>query len=78
MTKSVFSFTIPELTKASKPGDSAKVIKLMAFTPDIRLCVYYFLNEYTKRTDTLRSDDGQLFVSYVKPYKKVSRETIRR
>ena len=49
----------------------------MAFTPDICLCVYDCLNEYRKRTDTLQSDDGQLFVSYVKPYKKVSHETIR-
>ena len=78
ISDSFFSFTIPELTKTSKPGDSAKVIKLMVFTPDTRLCVYDCLNEYIKRTDTLRSDDGQLFVSYVKPYKKVSRETIRR
>ena len=44
-TDSFFSFTIPELTKTSKPGDTAKVIKLMAFTPDIRICVYDCLNE---------------------------------
>ena len=50
----------------------------MAFTPDIRFCIYDCLNEYKKGTDPLRSDDGQLFICYVKPYKKVSRETIRR
>ena len=57
-TDSLFSFTIPELTKTSKPGDLVKAIKLMAFTQDIRLSIYDGLNEYIKRTDFLRSDDG--------------------
>ena len=77
-TDSFFSFSIHELTKTSKPGDLGKVIKLMAFTLKIRLCVYVCLNEYTKRTVSLWSDHEQLFNSYVKPYKKVSRESIRR
>ena len=69
MTKSdsFFSFTIPELTKTNRLDDSAKVIKLMAFSRDNRSCVYDCLSEYIKHTDTLRSDDEQLFVSYVKP-----------
>ena len=50
----------------------------MAFTPDIRLCVYHCLEEYIQRTEKLRSDDGQLFISFNKPRNKVSRETVRR
>ena len=50
----------------------------MAFTPDIRLCVYHCLEEYIQRTEKLRSDDGQLFISFNKPHHKVNRETVRR
>lgn len=52
----------------------------MALTPDTHLCVYHCLTEYLKRTQTLQSDleQGQLFISFNKPHKKVSRETIRR
>ena len=50
--------------------------RFMAFTPEIRLCIYHCLEEYIQRTDKLRSDDGQLFISFrshttktvVKPY----------
>ena len=61
-TDSFFSFTIHELTKTSKPRDLAKVIKLMAFTQDIRLCIYDCLNEYIKRTDSLWSNNGNFLL----------------
>ena len=77
-TESSYSFTITELTKTKKPGHKADIITLMAFTPDIRLCVYHCLEEYIQRTDKLRSDDGQLLISFNKPHNKVSRETVRR
>ena len=77
-TESSYSFTITELTKTKKPGHKADIITLMAFTPDIRLCVYHCLEEYIQRTEKLRSDDGQLFISFNKPHNKVSRETLRR
>ena len=66
MTKmeSSYSFTITELTKTKKPGHKADIITLMAFTPDIRLCIYHCLEEYIQRTEKLRSDDGQLFISF--------------
>ena len=77
-TESSYSFTITELTKTKKPGHKADIITLMAFTPDIRLCVYHCLEEYIQQTDKLRSDDGQLLISFNKPHNKVSRETVRR
>lgn len=63
-TQSSYSFTITELTKTKKPGHKADIITLMAFTPEIRLCVYHCLEEYIQRTEKLRSDDGQLFISF--------------
>ena len=50
-TESSYSFTITELTKTKKPGHKADIITLMAFTPDIRLCVYHCLEEYTYPTN---------------------------
>ena len=67
-----YSFTITELTKTKKPGHKADIITLMAFTPDIRLCVYHCLEEYIQRTEKLRSDDGQLFISFNKPHNSQS------
>ena len=75
-TESSYSFTITELTKTKKPGHKADIITLMTFTPDIRLCVYHWLEKYIQRTEKLRSDDGQLFISFNKPHNKVSRETV--
>ena len=65
-TGSSYSFTITELTKTKKPGHKADIyiITLMAFTPDIRLCVYHCLEEYIERTGKLRSDEGQLFYKF--------------
>ena len=77
-TGSSYFFAITELTKTKKPGHKADIITLMAFTPDIRLCVYHCLEEYIQQTEKLRSDDGQLFISFNRPHNKVSRETVRR
>ena len=49
-TESFYSFTITELTKTKKPGHKEDIITLMAFTTDIRLCVYHCLEEYIQRT----------------------------
>ena len=44
---------------------------------DTKLCVIANLTEYLKRTATLRVDKA-LFISYQKPYRRVSKDTISR
>ena len=53
-------------------------VALKPYPVDRRLCVVTYLNEYVHRTHTLRKDDSQLLISFVKPHKKVSRDTIAR
>ena len=53
------------------------VIELKPF-PNPRLCVVTTLREYLIRTKLLREPCSQLLLSYVKPYKPLSRDTISR
>ena len=45
---------------------------------DERLCVCTVLKLYLKVTETLRSDEKQLLISYKKPHGAVSKDTIAR
>ena len=66
--------------KQSKPGIKQPVIiiKLEAYPTDDRLCVVTLLKEYLSRTARLRGKHSQLFISYVKLFGLVSRDTISR
>ena len=45
---------------------------------DKSLCVFTTLKEYLTRTQSLRGSESQLFISYIRPFRRVSRETISR
>jgi hypothetical protein len=49
---------------------------LKAYPPDRRLCVFTVLKEYLYRTKLLHKDSSKLLISYVKPHKDVSRDTV--
>ena len=72
----VFCFDTP--LKQSTPRQAMKPVILKAYAPDKRLCVYNVMLEYLKRTELLRGNEEQLLISYQKPFKKVSRDTISR
>lgn len=72
------TFYQTRIIKQSRPGYTPPVIKLMAYAPDRRLCVLTTLKEYLLRTHSLRGDESQLFISYVKPHKKISKDTLSR
>ena len=65
------------LTK-SKPGRHLAPIDLLSFQSDKKLCVVEHLKEYLQRTKQLQEDHLQLLISYVKPFKPVSKDTISR
>ena len=76
---SFFTFEVAELIKTSKPGQAQPKIHLQAYTEDNRLCVVTCLSEYLERTKLLRPDSTtRLFLSYTKPHRPVSRDTISR
>ena len=70
----VFTFNKP--LKQSNPRTQVKPLVLKAYTHDESLCVFSTLKEYLQRTETLRVTGSQLLISFQKPHKAVSRDTI--
>ena len=64
--------------KTSRPGAPHTWIEIARYPPDPTICPYTCLREYIHRTQKLRGTETMLFISYVKPYKPVSRDTISR
>ena len=73
-----FEFLLTEHVKQSRPGYRAPSVVLQAYPADSSLCVSTYLKEYLRRTKPLRGSESKLFISFTKPYKQVSRETISR
>ena len=77
--KSEFVFKLDNVLKQSRPGFDCSVLKLKAYPPDRRLCVYTVIKEYLVRTKDIREkSENKLLLSYIRPYKSVSRDTISR
>lgn len=73
-----YTFVIPSHLKQSKPGVSNPQVVLESSERPC-ICVVTTLKEYLVRTKVLRgSGQSQLLLSYVKPYKSVSRDTVTR
>jgi site-specific recombinase XerD len=77
ISENSYSFQLSEHLKQSRPGVKNPVVRLSAFE-DNKICVVTKLKEYLKRTVVLRGTESQLFISYTKPFKKVSRGTLSR
>ena len=79
MTKSkskfVFRVGASDL-KQSRPGYTPPQVELKAYPVDRRLCVYKALEVYIEQTKHLRNTESRLFLSYMKPHKRVSSSTI--
>ena len=78
VTKSKISFIIPSLLKQTRPGDKQLQVDLPAYKHDVKLDVYHLLTLYVKVTKPLRGDITQLFITYAKPYRPASRDTLGR
>ena len=72
-----YHFLVSKPTKCTRPGRGIKQIDLPKFTKDRRICVVYCLVKYLRATKRLRVDK-QLFISYVKPHRSVTRTSIAR
>jgi len=73
-----YIFYIDQLVKQSAPGREQPILNITRFCSDKRLCVASTLEEYLARTAPLRDGENQLFISFIRPYKKISKETISR
>ena len=77
VTESSYEFSLPEHVKQSRPSFKMPSVILKAY-PIKALCVYSHLIEYLRRTQSLRRAETKLFISFVKPHKRVSRDMISR
>ena len=73
-----YHITVQQKLKQSRLGQHLEPIVLLEFVPDRKLCVVTHLREYLKRTEVLRGNNSQLLLSYIKPFKPVTKATIAR
>lgn len=73
-----YVFKYDGLLKQSRPSQREMFVQFKAYPPDRRLCIYTVVKEYLKRTCLYRKDCSKLLLSYAKPHKEVSKETIAR
>ncbi len=74
-------FTIPELTKTSKPGSPMQEVRFDCYPVDPSLCVVCYLRVYLERTLKARWIDTYVFITYGKVGERqtrASRDTISR
>lgn len=78
ITENKIIFFIREKLKHSKPGKHQQPIEFLAFDKDPALCIVLHLKEYLRRTSLHRNNQPQLLLSYVKPFKPISKDTLSR
>ena len=78
ISKDLVVFHIDSTVKHSRPGKSLQPIELKAYHRDKRLCIVHYLNYYLRRTSPIRGNHSKLFLSFHRPYKPVSKDTISR
>ena len=78
MADNTCRFHVTEHIKTSKPGASAPIILIKQYPKNAKICPLRTLRDYLSRTNLLRGGASQLFISFQKPYKPVTRQTISR
>ena len=77
ITKNNVEFIVTDLLKTSKPGKQNTKLEFRPYDKDPSLCAVSYLTEYFTRTTKLRMDK-KLLISYQKPHKAVSKDTVGR
>lgn len=75
--KACFTIASTDL-KQGRPGYTPELVVLHAYPVDRGLCVLTVLTEYLKRTEDLRGNENQLFISYIEPHARVSIASVSR
>ena len=78
MTKDKCVFFIKDLLKQTKRGKHVEPLEYLAYSKNVNLCILVVLKEYIRRTDSLRGNEDKLLISYQKPHKRISKDTLAR
>ena len=81
MVQDAITFIISDRHKTARPGKTLKIF-FPTFPGNVNLCPVSTLQEYVKRTESLRHLNGQysfkVFISYVKLHKEITTATLAR
>lgn len=69
---------IEELLKQTRPGVHLPELVLEQFSKDKSLCIVTYLSAYLEKTKTIRQNEEKLFISFTKPFKRVTKDTLSR
>ena len=69
-------FHMQDIVKQSVPWRKQPELIIPLFRAEPKLCVFSHLTEYLNRTEKLWGEEKRLFVSYIKPHKWVTKDTI--
>jgi len=76
LTDKIVKFSIGDKLKQTKPEKHE--LGFPAYPTDTCLCIVVVLKEYIERNKYLRGNITSFFITYVKPYKAASKDTISR
>ena len=71
-------FEIRDLLKQSRPAYHKGFIEMKCFSENENICVVHTLYDYIDRKKNIRKNCSKLLISYQKPFKPVSKDTISR
>ena len=78
VSDSLVKVSIGDKLKQTRPGYHLHELELPAYTPHNELCPVSVVQEYLARMKPLCGNITSLFISFVKPYKQVAKNTISR
>jgi len=73
ITDSIVKVSIGDKLKQTRPGYHLHELEFPAYSPDQQLCPVSVVKEYLSRTKPLRGEITTLFISFVRPYRSVSK-----
>ena len=76
MANDQITFTVGALMKSSRPGKHIMPLVFKAYTVNKELCVVTCLKHYLAKTSSIRNGNDQLWLSFQKPHKPVSKDTV--
>ena len=80
LSESIVKISVGDKLKQTRPDFHLHELEFPAYSPDKNLCPVFTVREYLSRTKTkpLRGKVTNLFISFVRPYKPVSKSTVSR
>lgn len=78
LKETLIEIKIPDNIKTSKPGKVQPTLNLPFYKDNLNICPATTLQSYLERTKELRGNTLFLFISFKKPFKRASTQTLSR